>query len=155
MGAASAEPGAATVDPATALADRAFAWVLADFDNYDAASATDRCLALTSPCAPGDLLDLDTNRVRLMSLVALIDDATDPAAAGYLGRPNPATAMHVAEARRAAEAAAAALSAFVSLGCAGSIDGVAVAPPLVGCGAAAATARRSLSSVAAVLDGAP
>jgi hypothetical protein len=147
---ASADGRARAGDPAATMANRAFGWLLSDFDVSELAPATERCLAAGASCSTDDLLDLDTTRIRLTSLVELIDDATDPSAPGYLGRPDDWVTKRVTGARGAAAAASGALGRFLSEGCAGSLDEVVTHTPS-GCDSMADEARRSLSSVAAVL----
>ena len=153
VGAASAEAAEADAragDPASTVANRAFGWLLSGFDVSGLAPATERCLEAGPRCAPDDLLELDTTRIRLASLVELIDDATDPSAPGYLGRPDDWVAKRVTGTRIAAAAASGALGRFLSEGCAGSVDGVET-QAVPGCDAMVEDARRSLSSVATVL----
>jgi len=150
VGAASAGATTQAGDPASTMANRAFGWLLSDFDVSELAPATERCLAAGPSCSADDLLDLDTTRIRLASLVEVIDDATDPSASGYLGRPDDWVTERVTGTRRAAAAAADAFGRFLSEGCAGSVDGVATNAS-AGCDSLADEARRSLSSLAAAL----
>lgn len=150
VGAASADAATHAGDPASTIANRAFGWLFRDLDVSELAPATERCLDAGPRCSTDDLLDLDTTRIRLALLVDLIADATNPSASGYLGRPDEWVTKRVTGTRSAAGAAAGALGRFVSEGCAGSVDGVAV-PASTGCDVLADEARRSLSSVASVL----
>jgi hypothetical protein len=151
VGAASADVTGRAADPASTVADRAFGWLVRGFDVAAFAPAAERCLDAGPACAADDLLDLDTTRIRLASLVDLIEDATDPSAPGYLGRPDGWVAKHVAGTRSAAAAAADALGRFLSEGCAGSIDGVVVTQRPTGGGGWAVDARRGLGAVATAL----
>ena len=88
---------ARTADPASTVANRAFGWLLPTSACLELALG-DRALPRggASAARTDDLLDLDTTRIRLESLVDLIDDATDPTAPGYLGRPDSWVGEHVA-----------------------------------------------------------
>jgi hypothetical protein len=107
---------------------------VADLDPLVAVAGATRCLAAGSSCAPDDLLDVDTTRLRAEAVADTLR-----ADAGRAARGQSATAL------ASAEDLTAALQGWLDVGCGGSIDGVAVTGPVPdACDAQGSEARTSL-----------
>jgi hypothetical protein len=143
--------GAEEVDPTAARVARELGSIVADLDVSTFEPATRRCLEAGLRCTAKDVLDVDTTRIRLAALAAGLGQALDPADPGYLGGTDASTSRQAGATRDAAGSAADALAAFLSGGCAGSVDGVAVDQAPATCDELVTGARRSLSSFTAAV----
>jgi hypothetical protein len=132
------------VGQAVIEAGQALGWLVGGVDLSAVAASTDRCLAAGPACAAGDLLDLDTSRLRLAALADSLGHAIDPADPGFLGQADGPTVRRATQTRAAASSAADALGQFLATGCGGSVDGVAVAKAPAGCEGITTGARNAL-----------
>jgi hypothetical protein len=141
VGASSADADGAAVDRHVAEATRAFSWIISSHDVSDFEQATNRCLDARALCTNDDMLDLDTTRLRLATLVTALELAAEPADPVHL---DASAIEQVTAIQHAAGIAAEALAEFSSNGCGGSVDGVPVEDVPAGCAEVTHDAQRSL-----------
>lgn len=121
-------------------------------DIAEYAEATARCLAAGFMCTHDDLRDLDTTRIRIVSLATRLGEAIDPASDAFLGEADQPTTARMQGIDDKANRATHALDAFLASGCAGSIDGVPVEQAPSRCNQVTASATTELAAFNASLS---